>query len=106
MLPRLTLSALSSRMCPSPLAGRGGYGMMTTLLPGELPEGSDEHIGESILWQEGLLQEPNLDDSHTTLLPPSKMIIPYTWTYLQNSNRLIDLKDEIMAATGKARGKG
>ena len=34
------------------------------------------------------------------------MIIPYTWTYLQNSNRLIDLKDEIMAATGKARGKG
>ena len=52
--------------------------MMTTVLPGEGPKGSEEHIGESILQQEGLLQEPNLDDSHAILLPPSKMIIPYT----------------------------
>ena len=81
--------------------------MMTTVLPGEVPKGSDEHIGESILQQEGLLQEPNLDDSHATLLPPSKTIIPYmNLTDLQNRSRLTDLKNKLMAARGKDRGKG
>lgn len=51
--------------------------MLTTVLPGKFSEGTDEHIGESILLQECLLQKPNLVDSHSSLLPllPSKIII-------------------------------